>query len=212
MIHPVFPSIRKDELIQLDLSVTGEHVAHIDIFDTAQFTSYLFDEVLQGKVGIGGYLEHRNFYARSPHFETNTTDFRNIHLGIDIWTDAGRAIHAPLTGKVHSYANNTGYGNYGSTIILEHEWEGSVLYSLYGHLAAKSLAHISNLTKIDAGQCIGWLGHPEENGNWPPHLHFQFMYSMQEWKGDYPGVCSTKELPFYQSNCPNPMDFLRFTK
>jgi hypothetical protein len=42
-----------------------------------------------------------------------------------------------------------------------------------------------------------------ENGNWPPHLHFQLIIDMQGMKGDYPGVCKFSERERYLANCPD---------
>jgi hypothetical protein len=48
-----------------------------------------------------------------------------------------------------------------------------------------------------------------ENGQWPPHLHFQIVVDMEipiaiGRKGDYPGVCKLSEKEKYLNNCPNP--------
>jgi hypothetical protein len=49
------------------------------------------------------------------------------------------------------------------------------------------------------------LGTFEENGGWPPHLHFQIIRDMEGFLGDYPGVAKKSELDHYQNNCPDPM-------
>jgi len=48
------------------------------------------------------------------------------------------------------------------------------------------------------------LGNESENGNWPPHLHFQIINDIEGKFGDYPGVCSFKEIDKYSANCINP--------
>ena len=58
--------------------------------------------------------------------------------------------------------------------------------------------------KVKKGEAFCDFGKAEENGFWPAHLHFQLMCDMEGKKGDYPGVCSKKELDFYLDNCPNP--------
>lgn len=55
-----------------------------------------------------------------------------------------------------------------------------------------------------AAEQIGELGLPAENGQWPPHLHFQLIASMEGWEGDYPGVCRYSEKDHYLLNCPDP--------
>jgi len=48
------------------------------------------------------------------------------------------------------------------------------------------------------------FGEPAENGQWPPHLHFQLILDMESKKGDYPGVCSLPQRQKYLDNCPDP--------
>jgi len=43
-----------------------------------------------------------------------------------------------------------------------------------------------------------------ENGNWPPHLHFQIIIDIGNWQGDYPGVCKFSERERWLQNCPDP--------
>jgi murein DD-endopeptidase MepM/ murein hydrolase activator NlpD len=78
---------------------------------------------------------------------------------------------------------------------------------LYGHLSHESIANARVGSIINQGEQIGQLGTWNENGNWPAHLHFQLILDLQGNLGDYPGVCSKTDLPFYQENCPNPMSF-----
>lgn len=117
-------------------------------------------------------------------------------------------IFAPLDGLIHSMAINSAYGDYGATIILEHEREGKPLFSLYGHLSHASLERWKVGDSIRRGSSLAELGKWEENGNWPPHLHFQLIQDLHEMKGDYPGVCSLEELEFYEENCLDPMMYL----
>ena len=52
---------------------------------------------------------------------------------------------------------------------------------------------------------IADMGTFEENGGWPPHLHFQIIKDMEGYLGDYPGVAKKSELDHYKNNCPDPM-------
>lgn len=168
------------------------------------FDAYI-TEKLGGKIGFGGYLEHRIIYESYENFATASADFRNIHLGMDFWTKAGTPIFAPLKGEVHSFQINQGAGNYGPTIILYHPAEK--IYSLYGHVSMADLIPLEIGSQIAAGQLLCHLGNPTENGEWPPHLHFQLIRDMQGFQGDYPGVCSQRDLLFYANNCPDPATF-----
>jgi hypothetical protein len=98
--------------------------------------------IIIARYGIGGYMEHRTIYSRSAHFDT-ADEPRRLHLGVDIWGDAGTPIYSPLAGIVHSFADNDNFGDYGPCIILQHNLGGLALYSLYGHLSRKSLAGLA---------------------------------------------------------------------
>ena len=109
-----------------------------------------------------------------------------------------------MDGKIHSFQNNDSLGDYGPTIILEHNIDGYCFHTLYGHLSLNSLKNKSVGDKIEKGTQIGTLGLPPINGDYAPHLHFQIIINMEGEKGDYPGVSSKNNLPFYLENCPNP--------
>ena len=96
-------------------------------------------------------------------------------------------------------------GNYGPTIILYHPTEK--IYSLYGHLSIADLVYLEVGAPIAKGQLLCHLGKPQENGGWPPHLHFQLIRNMHGFQGDYPGVCSQRDLVFYANNCPDLSNF-----
>ena len=191
--------------VALDLSANNKELTASIYGDTSTFCDYITMKI-DGKIGFGGYLEHRVVYESHENFATASEDYRNIHLGVDFWTTAGTPVFAPLAGEVHSFQVNPGSGNYGPTIILYHPAEN--IYSLYGHLASGDLIPLKVGAAIAAGQLLCHLGKPAENGGWPPHLHFQIIRDMQGWQGDYPGVCSQRDVSFYAKNCPDPKLFL----
>ncbi len=78
------------------------------------------------------------------------------------------------------------------------------LFGLYGHLNLASLDGLMEGQFIPMGKQFARFGVKEENGNWPPHLHFQLMFDMQGLKGDYPGVCQFSKREQYLQNCPDP--------
>ncbi len=193
----------------LDFSATNPDLATLDLTDTAVFSDYVFAKLRQAgaAVGVGGYNEHRVIYRRSAHFQ-QTTELREIHLGVDLWAEAGTPVYAPLDGVVHSFRDNDNFGDYGPTIILEHHHEGRPLYSLYGHLSRTSLEVLYEGKPVTAGDKIAEIGPYPENGNWPPHLHFQLMTDILGLKGDFPGVCSLRDRDRYLAICPDPNLFL----
>lgn len=201
----------KNTLI-LDFTEANHELKKVDLSNTEVFDQFVFDQLMEKnkKYGIGGYLEKRAIYRRSEVFATAASDFRNIHLGIDIWTEAGAPIYIPMNGKVHSFQNNAGFGNYGPTIILEHTLGERKIFTLYGHLFQKDLANLKIGKEFKAGDLLCHVGPFPENGDWPPHLHFQLMWDLGENWGDYPGVAAEKDLNFYRENCPDPNLILGF--
>ncbi|GAA4277776.1 peptidoglycan DD-metalloendopeptidase family protein [Aquimarina mytili] len=205
---PIISSeLSKEEYVSIDLSENNKDLNQIDVSSSKAFEKYITEYLMRNnaKVAYGGYNEIRGIYRRSTHFnQQNPETERNIHLGIDIWCDAGTEIHAPLYGKVHSFKNNNNYGDYGPTIILEHAYNDVVFYTLYGHLTLDSITNLEINQSIQAGDCIAHLGDASVNGDYAPHLHFQIIKDLQGKVGDYPGVSNKKDLDFYLQNCPDP--------
>ncbi|UWX55912.1 peptidoglycan DD-metalloendopeptidase family protein [Maribacter litopenaei] len=199
--------------VPLDLSVDNVELKKRDISSPTGCQSYI-DAVLEqnsGHVAYGGYLEHRNLYADKASFNDKNSHPRNIHLGIDYWAPSGTAVIAPLDGTVHSFKNNNVIGDYGPTIILEHQLNAIVFYSLYGHLSLESLRGMKTGKKFKAGTVLATLGTPDINVNYAPHLHFQIIHDLEGNWGDYPGVCAKDRLDFYKDNCPDPNLLLKIT-
>jgi murein DD-endopeptidase MepM/ murein hydrolase activator NlpD len=190
--------------VALDLSATNKELNPAIYANIPAFCAYI-EQKLGAKIGVGGYLEHRIIYEAHENFATASADFRNIHLGVDFWAQAGTPVFSVADGVVHSFQVNPGSGNYGPTIILFHPSQG--IYSLYGHLAEQDLEGLAVGMPIAEGQLLCHLGEPSENGGWPPHLHFQLIRDMQRYSGDYPGVCSQRDLAYFASNCPDPLSF-----
>ena len=192
-------------MLDLDFTARNSALDDVDLKNTAAFDRWL-SEVLHGRVGIGGYLEDRTVYRRSEHF--GGEEARSVHLGVDIWTEAGTPVYAPWPGTVHSFRDNRGFGNYGPTIILEHGLDQHPFYTLYGHLSRTSLRGISADQPVAKNQRIGEVGPYPENGDWPPHLHFQVMTDLLGWVGDFPGVVAPSQRDYYAEICINPRYFL----
>ncbi|MEL6388798.1 MAG: peptidoglycan DD-metalloendopeptidase family protein [Bacteroidota bacterium] len=159
------------------------------------------------RVLYGGYLEHRALYQDSPLFNS-ATEKRDIHLGIDLWQVAGHPIFAPLDGKVHSLRYNDQELDYGYTLIISHQVKNMRFNTLYGHLSDSIMDLWTVGQPVSRGNVIGHLGDMDQNGGWIPHVHLQLILDMTGYHGDYPGVCSEKDVMFYQSNCPDPTPIL----
>jgi len=213
--HPVVPfDPAKDQLFPFDFTESNTGLAGEDIADTERFAMYINRTLREhgARYGFGGYGEHRTLYARSRHFDSASEEPRRLHLGIDIWGPAGTKVMAPLAGIIHSFAFNNNDSDYGATLILTHQLEGISFHTLYGHLSLNSLKNLHEGKNISGGEVIGEFGMRFENGNWPPHLHFQVIADMQGWQGDYPGVCKYSERKGYLDNCPDPDTILRLRR
>jgi len=201
-VVPYRPGI--DRLVGLDLRKT---IPTIEIIN---------DELKKNdaRYGIGGYNEHREVYAGSPVFDAKNANEkpRRLHLGVDIWGKPYTAVMAPVTGMVHSFAFNDRKGDYGATIILSHNVENKTFYTLYGHLSLNSIKDLQEGKRIEAGEVFAEFGIPAENGQWPPHLHFQIINDIGGWKGDYPGVCANDEKEKWLQNSPDPDTILQMNQ
>ena len=202
--HPVVDfDPGKEKLFPFDLTSSNTELGRLDISDTNIFSEYVSRKLKDSgsKYGIGGYDENRTVYRRSKLFDGE--EERSVHLGVDIWGPAGTKVYAALGGMVHSFAYNEGFGDYGATIILLHQLETVSFHTLYGHLSLKDISGLSEGAYITRGEIVGHFGEPHENGNWPPHLHFQIIREVRIKNGDYPGVCTLSEKEAYLKNCPN---------
>lgn len=210
---PVFASVVEfapeyEKLYRLNLTASNTALTDAILEDLALFSKYISSAITTGgaRYAIGGYNEHRTVYKGSKVFDATKKgdEPRRLHLGVDIWGEAGTTVMAPLDGLVHSFAFNDRKGDYGATIILQHELDGIEFYTLYGHLSLSSIASIPEGQLISKGTAFAAIGSPKENGYWPPHLHFQIIDHMGEWKGDYPGVCKFSEREKWLSHSPDP--------
>lgn len=190
--------------ISMDLTSENKELNSIDLSNPEEIQRYILRIIKKNnkKYAIGKYNEDRILYNHSNLF--TETEPRTIHLGIDLWVPEKTPIMAPLRGIVHSFKDNIGEGDYGPTIILEHNLEGVTFYTLYGHLSKDSLNNLYIGKEFNAGEVIGKVGIYPSNGNWPPHLHFQIINDMLGKFGDFPGVASSKTVKAFLENCPNP--------
>ncbi|QMU64514.1 MAG: peptidoglycan DD-metalloendopeptidase family protein [Flavobacteriaceae bacterium] len=193
--------------VPIDISKQNKELETFNIASSKEWEMYITNYLKKrnAKVAYGGYFEVRDIYKRSPHFASrDKTHERNIHLGIDLWSRAGTPVLAPLEGTIHSFKNNTNYGDYGPTIILQHTVKTVPFYTLYGHLSLDSIHHIKTRQTIKKGEVIGYLGAASVNGSYAPHVHFQIVLDLENHLGDYSGVASKEAFDFYRKNCPDP--------
>lgn len=196
-------------VVVLDLNIGSLELGNNSNFETVPRFSAQITNILQqkeGDIGIGGYGEIRPFYTTDAYKEEGNhgPQWRTMHLGTDFWVSAQTEVRAFCAGEVISIFDNDNPCDYGPTIILKHLMDdGLVFYSLYGHLSKQSLGQCTVGQKLDKGELIGWVGEEDENGGWPPHLHFQVMLDILGNENDFPGVGYVHDSDVWLSICPN---------
>ncbi len=203
--------LRDTPLVVFDLSISSPLISG-DLKQNTEpaVTAKLFDAMAAAgvKVGVGRYDEPRLIYT-SPAFATDSEP-RAIHLGIDLFAEAGTPIYAPLEGTVHAFADNAKPQDYGPVIILKHSaGDGRVFYTLYGHLSRESLDGLSRGKAIARGERVASIGAADVNGGWPPHLHFQIITDLFDLDCDFPGVGRSTEREIWREISPDPNLILR---
>jgi 4-aminobutyrate aminotransferase-like enzyme len=165
------------------------------------------------RVSIGRYDEPRLLYS-SPLFagdQSPLAERRMIHLGLDVFMDAGTPVFAPMRGTVHAFADNRAALDYGPVIILRHRMDdGSDFFTLYGHLSRESLPPLAVGKVIERGERFATLGSADVNGGWTPHLHLQVFTTLLDLGTDVPGVVRASQRSAWRSICPDPNLLLGF--
>ena len=197
----------------LDLSVGSPDLTGRDTDDTVDFSERVFARMRERGItlGIGRFLEPRAFYLTEAFAgrEGDPRERRTIHLGIDLFDQPGVLVRAPLAGRVKSVRDNDTRLDYGPTVVLEHDGPNGPFWTLYGHLQRTSVGNLNPGDPVEAGQTIARIGPYPENGDWPPHLHFQIMTDLLGFEGEFPGVALPRERSVWSSFSPDPNLILR---
>ncbi len=161
------------------------------------------------ELGIGPWGESRSVYS-SDFFESRFIDGerRRNHLGLDLFLAAGTRVRAPLEGTVRSVVIETDPLGYGCIITLEHKTDcGQPFVSLWGHMAHEAADRLRVGQVIKAGDTLGYLGAPKENGGWAPHLHLQLSVDLSLSAEEILGVGEEKYLDVWADVFPSAADF-----
>ncbi|MEE2747921.1 MAG: peptidoglycan DD-metalloendopeptidase family protein [Candidatus Thermoplasmatota archaeon] len=148
---------------------------------------------------IGRYDEVRPGMYNTELF----TESRCIHVGLDIGGPIGTPVKSVADGVVAFSGYNPADGDYGHTVIVHHLIQGQDLWVLYGHLDAASTENCKPGMSVNGGEVIAWFGAEDENGGWPPHLHFQLSYR-EPTTHDLPGVVTPSEREQALLDFPDP--------
>ena len=201
------------QTVVLDLSIGSEALGERLTNLTVERFGQLVDQVMAAagtEFALGRWGEPRELYS-SELFDNDAgerVEPRVVHMGIDVFCKAGTPVYAPLDGRVHIKAVNSAELDYGPMLVLEHETAtGESFYSLYGHLSLTGIAHIEAGRTVLAGERIATVGSPPENGNWPPHLHFQLILDLLGLGADFPGVAVRSEQESWLALSPLPAMF-----
>ena len=208
-LDQIFPTKKTQICTPIDLSVSSKWLGHLSEFadfDLFEFKINQLQKKHPDTIIAGGYLEPRLVYNTAAYQKNGNErkESRTIHLGIDFWLPSDTPVHAPLRGEIVIAENDAGDKEYGGLIILKHEVQELTFFSLYGHLSVQSATSRVVGEIIEAGEFIAHLGNYPENGNWPPHLHFEYMLSMLDYQKDFPGVAYHSEIDVWKSMCPDP--------
>jgi 4-aminobutyrate aminotransferase-like enzyme/Ser/Thr protein kinase RdoA (MazF antagonist) len=202
--------LRRERCTVLDLSI-GSPMISGDERENAEplLTKRVFGAMAADgtRVGVGRYDEPRLLYT-SSFFAAGgdlLEERRTIHIGLDLFADAGTPIYAPIAGTVHAFADNHAPLDYGPLIILRHETDdGTEFFTLYGHLSRESLHGLTLGKPIPRGARIATMGTPDVNVGWTPHLHLQLITDLLELGTDYPGVARASQRALWRSLSPDP--------
>lgn len=205
-LHKMFPKTFFSEVLNIDMST---ELSPDSKYDTVLELGAFIAEIQRKNptaLLANGYLERRRFYTTEAYkrITAHGSEYRNIHLGTDFWIPAQTSVHVPFDGKIVILQDNNFPKDYGPTLVLEHNIDGTIFYTLYGHLSRESLALHKKEKLLKAGELIGFIGEPEENGHWAPHLHFQILLDLLGNTENFPGVAFPSEIEHWKTICPNP--------
>lgn len=175
-----------DLLKDYDFAPVMNYPDDLYVFDLS--VSYDPDFIRSKKWAIGRYNEKRSAMYKAEQYEGK----RNIHMGIDIWTEAGAPVFSLYDGRVAYMKDHNQEGNYGPTLIIRYEFSETVLFALFGHLSRECLKVLNPGQSVGKGQKIAELGSEKVNGGWVPHLHFQLSIE-DPGEADMPGVVSDEK-------------------
>ncbi len=125
-------------------------------------------------------------FVRDPTDTAGGVVFTRFHEGIDI-----RSLHRDARGEpldeVHAIAEGKvvhanlvpGYSNYGKYVVIEHRWDGSSYYSLYGHLSSIAVHPGDTVRRGQRIAVMGYTGTGLNQERAHLHLELDLMFSRQ---------------------------------
>ncbi len=210
--HDFAPVIRPD-LARPKVAVLDFSASSPDAAELASLDGPGFDRWCEGKTAnagadfaVGSYGEDRTIY-KGEAFDIGAAR-RSVHLGIDIFAPAGEPVHAPFAGRVAFLHDDAVPYGFGPTVLLAHEAEAETFWTLYGHLSHDGFAKLTPGQAIAKGQAFASFGQRHENGNWPPHLHFQIVTDHLGLQARMHGVGVGRDWQIWRQVSPDPSGVL----
>jgi murein DD-endopeptidase MepM/ murein hydrolase activator NlpD len=125
-------------------------------------------------------------FVRDPIGSAGGVVYTRFHEGIDIrplHRDANGEpldeVRAIADGKVVHANLVPGYSNYGKYVVVEHRWDGSNYYSLYGHLSSIAVRSGDTVKRGQAIATMGYTGVGINRERAHVHLELDLMFSQQ---------------------------------
>ena len=208
-VTDLFSFIKKNKLYKIDLSVGSKWIGGRNEIEDLELFQHKIEKLQKkypDKIITGGYLEPRSIYSSNSYEKIGNygDESRTIHLGLDFWLPPGTKVNSMFDGEIVVAVNDKGHKEYGGLLILKHNIQDLEFYTLYGHNTVESVLKNKVGSKVKKGDVIAEIGNYPENGNWAPHLHFQIILSMLNYKIDYPGVCYFNQMEIWKDLCPDP--------
>lgn len=125
-------------------------------------------------------------FVRDPKSTGSGVVYTRFHEGIDI-----RSVHRDANGEpldeVRAIADGqvvhvslvAGYSNYGKYIVIEHRWDGSNYYSLYGHLSSITVQPGETVRRGQPIAVMGYTGTGINRERAHLHLELCLMFSRE---------------------------------
>jgi len=125
-------------------------------------------------------------FVRDPIDIAGGVVYTRFHEGIDIRPllrdangDPLDEVRAIADGKVVHTNLVPSYSNYGKYIVIEHRWDGSSYYSLYGHLSSIQVHPGDSVKRAQPIAIMGYTGVGINRERAHLHLEVDLMYSHQ---------------------------------
>lgn len=203
----VKPAVSRPETVVFDFTANAPYAKELAAFDGPQFDRFCEAVISEAGAdyGIGVYGEDRTVYKSDAFEMASPAIRRSVHLGIDIFAPDYEPVHAPFAGKVAFFHDDAVANGFGPTILLEHETDdGDIFWTLYGHLSRRSCEKLKIGQVVDKGEAFAEFGPRPENGEWPPHLHFQIVTDHLGLEARMHGVGVRRQWAVWRDISPDP--------